>query len=81
MRCSDAIEFVAGHACQISARGQNDAKKVAWPDLVKQAWLERVGLSQTGFYMTPEIKYDFMTLQGKAFYYYCYGAARDRSGD
>ena len=25
--------------------------------------------------MTPDIKYDFLTLQGKAFYYYCYGAA------
>jgi xanthine dehydrogenase large subunit len=69
------VEFVADHACQISARGQNDAKKVAWPDLAKQAWLDRVGLSVTGFYMTPEIKYDFATLNGKAFYYYCYGAS------
>jgi len=34
-----------------------------------------VGLSVTGFYMTPEIKYDFTTLNGRAFYYYCYGAA------
>jgi len=50
-------------------------KSVAWADLTKQAWLDRVGLSVTGFYMTPEIKYDFMTLQGRAFYYYCYGAA------
>ena len=25
--------------------------------------------------MTPDIKYDFTTLQGKAFYYNCYGAA------
>ena len=50
-------------------------RSVAWADLAKQAWIERVGLSVTGFYMTPEIKYDFMTLQGKAFYYYCYGAA------
>jgi xanthine dehydrogenase large subunit len=25
--------------------------------------------------MTPDIKYDFTTLQGKAFYYFCYGAA------
>ncbi|MDI9331244.1 MAG: xanthine dehydrogenase molybdopterin binding subunit [Alphaproteobacteria bacterium] len=50
-------------------------KSVAWPDLTKQAWLDRVGLSVTGFYMTPEIKYDFTTLNGRAFYYYCYGAA------
>jgi xanthine dehydrogenase large subunit len=50
-------------------------RNLAWADLCKQAWLARVGLSQTGFYMTPDIKYDFTTLQGKAFYYYCYGAA------
>ena len=50
-------------------------KSVAWADLTKQAWLDRVGLSVTGFYMTPEIKYDFTTLNGRAFYYYCYGAA------
>jgi xanthine dehydrogenase large subunit len=34
-----------------------------------------VGLSVTGFYKTPEIGYDFATLTGHAFYYYCYGAA------
>ena len=50
-------------------------KSVHWADLTKQAWLDRVGLSVTGFYMTPEIKYDFTTLNGRAFYYYCYGAS------
>jgi len=50
-------------------------KSVEWSSLTKQAWLDRVGLSVTGFYMTPEIKYDFATLNGRAFYYYCYGAA------
>ena len=50
-------------------------KSVKWADLAKQAWLDRVGLSVTGFYMTPEIKYDFATLNGRAFYYYCYGAS------
>jgi xanthine dehydrogenase large subunit len=51
------------------------SKSVKWADLTKQAYMERVGLSVTGFYMTPEIKYDFATLNGRAFYYYCYGAA------
>ncbi len=70
-----AIEFIAGYAVNTPASGQNDVKKVEWKALVKQAWLDRVGLSCTGFYMTPDIKYDFTTLQGKAFYYFCYGAA------
>jgi xanthine dehydrogenase large subunit len=48
---------------------------VEWAAVIKQAWLDRVSLSVTGFYMTPEIGYDFETLYGKAFYYFCYGAA------
>ena len=50
-------------------------KSVAWTAVAKKAWMDRVGLSVTGFYMTPEIKYDFATLTGHAFYYYCYGAS------
>ncbi len=71
----DAINFAACYAHNTKATGQNDKKSVPWEAVVKQAWLDRVGLSVTGFYMTPDIKYDFTTLQGKAFYYNCYGAA------
>jgi xanthine dehydrogenase large subunit len=72
----DTIKFIAGQAINMSAAADIGAKTaVSWKDLVKQAWLDRVGLSVTGFYMTPDIKYDFTTLQGKAFYYFCYGAA------
>ncbi len=64
-----AVDLRGGFA---SAPGKSP---VPWATVVKQAWLDRVGLSVTGFYMTPDIKYDFMTLQGRAFYYFCYGAA------
>lgn len=71
-----AVEFVAGFVRARTDSGQSDATRaVPWQALVTQAWLERVGLSVTGFYMTPDIQYDFNTLQGRAFYYYCYGAA------
>jgi xanthine dehydrogenase large subunit len=72
---ADAIKFEAGQAINTGTSGLNDKKSVDWTSLIKQAWLDRVGLSVTGFYMTPDIKYDFTTLQGKAFYYNCYGAA------
>ncbi len=62
------VSFADNHA-------HGGGKLVKWADLAKQAWLDRVGLSVTGFYMTPEIKYDFATLNGRAFYYYCYGAS------
>ena len=65
-----AVTFSGGFASAIGKQ-----QTIAWPTVVKQAWLDRVGLSVTGFYMTPDIQYDFMTLQGRAFYYFCYGAA------
>ena len=66
-----AVEFGAGFARTASGT----AAPVPWQKVVLQAWLDRVSLSVTGFYMTPDIQYDFNTLQGRAFYYYCYGAA------
>jgi xanthine dehydrogenase large subunit len=51
------------------------SKSVPWKDLIIQAWLDRVGLSVTGYYWTPDIAYDFNTLWGRAFYYNCYGAS------
>jgi len=67
--CAEQDVTFAGDA--VHGGGQS----VPWSKLTHQAWLDRVGLSVTGFYMTPEIKYDFTTLNGRAFYYYCYGAA------
>jgi xanthine dehydrogenase large subunit len=67
--CSpDEVVFAGGEA-------RGGGKAIAWKALILQAWLARVGLSVTGFYKTPEIGYDFATLTGHAFYYYCYGAA------
>jgi len=65
---ADEVTFAGDHA-------HGGGKSVDWKALAKQAWLDRVGLSVTGFYMTPEIQYDFTALNGRAFYYYCYGAA------
>ena len=77
LKCdASAIKFVAGRAVSMLANPSKDSKNsVEWSALIKQAWLDRVSLSVAGFYMTPEIAYDFETLQGKAFYYFCYGAA------
>ena len=77
LKCEpDAVEFIAGfaHAQGADPASGNDIR-VPWPQVVKHAWLDRVGLSVTGFYMTPDIAYDFQSLQGRAFYYFCYGAA------
>ena len=75
---ADLNGAAVNHACeQLRARLDvvDAGKNLPWAELCKQAWLQRVGLSQTGFYKTPDIQYDFATLQGKAFFYNCYGAA------
>jgi xanthine dehydrogenase large subunit len=68
LECSpEEVVFAGGQA---TAKGRSvEFKKVAL-----NAWLQRVGLSVAGFYRTPEIGYDNISLQGRAFYYYCYGA-------
>jgi xanthine dehydrogenase large subunit len=50
-------------------------REIAFPDLIKQAYLARVSLSATGYYATPKIEYDRATARGRPFYYFAYGAA------
>ncbi len=52
-----------------------DGQSLPFKTLANKAWAARVGLSQAGYYRTPEIGYDPNTLFGRAFYYFCYGAA------
>ncbi|XP_033323472.2 xanthine dehydrogenase rosy isoform X2 [Megalopta genalis] len=46
-----------------------------WENWVNAAYLQRIGLSATGFYSTPNIGYSFETNSGDAFNYFTYGAA------
>ncbi|MEY8095953.1 xanthine dehydrogenase molybdopterin binding subunit [Falsihalocynthiibacter sp. S25ZX9] len=46
-----------------------------WCDVVKSAYENRISLSATGFYKTPEIKWDRIAGKGRPFYYFAYGAA------
>jgi len=43
--------------------------------LIKEAYLNRVSLSSSGFYATPKIHFNKNTFLGKPFLYFCYGAA------
>ncbi|WP_346797962.1 xanthine dehydrogenase molybdopterin binding subunit [Halomonas sp. Bachu 37] len=60
-------ELVAGH-------GESE-RRIAWGELVQSAYLNRVSLSEKGFYATPLIHYDRAVGQGRPFYYYAFGAA------
>lgn len=51
------------------------SQKITFDEVVKQAYNERISLSATGYYRTPNIYYDAKLGKGRPFYYYAYGAA------
>lgn len=44
-------------------------------ELAQLCWAERVSLSATGFYRTPDIHWDPVAMRGHPFFYFSYGAA------
>ncbi len=50
-------------------------KKFKFKSLVKEAYLNRVSLSSSGFYKTPKIYFNNKNFIGRPFLYFCYGAA------
>jgi xanthine dehydrogenase/oxidase len=49
--------------------------KGKWEDWVNSAYFDRVSLSATGFYKTPDIGFNIHTKTGTPFNYFCFGAA------
>jgi xanthine dehydrogenase molybdopterin-binding subunit B len=49
--------------------------KIPFTKVVQTAYFQRIGLSSTGYYATPEIHYDRAKGQGKPFHYFAIGAA------
>ncbi|XP_038073974.1 xanthine dehydrogenase/oxidase-like [Patiria miniata] len=52
-----------------------DNPKGTWEEWVKAAYMNRVSLSTTGFYSTPNLYFDWQTGNGKPFNYFCHGVA------
>ena len=50
-------------------------KSFRFNSLIKEAYLNRVSLSSSGFYATPKIHFDKKNFKGRPFLYFCYGAA------
>ncbi|SDJ43364.1 xanthine dehydrogenase molybdopterin binding subunit [Streptomyces indicus] len=57
------------------ARGLGSDKELAWDDLVRTAYFQRVQLSAAGFYRTEGLHWDAKAFQGSPFKYFSYGAA------
>ena len=50
-------------------------KSFKFNSLIKEAYLNRVSLSSSGFYATPKIHFNKKAFSGRPFLYFCYGAA------
>jgi xanthine dehydrogenase molybdopterin-binding subunit B len=49
--------------------------KLAFKEVVVAAYMQRISLSSTGYYLTPEIHYDRAQGKGRPFHYFAVGAA------
>ncbi|MFI8766803.1 xanthine dehydrogenase molybdopterin binding subunit [Streptomyces sp. NPDC053792] len=57
------------------ARGLGSDKELAWDDLVRTAYFQRVQLSAAGFYRTEGLHWDAKAFHGSPFKYFAHGAA------
>ncbi|MGW7819569.1 xanthine dehydrogenase molybdopterin binding subunit [Streptomyces puniciscabiei] len=57
------------------ARALGSDKELAWDDLVRTAYFQRVQLSASGFYRTEGLHWDAKTFRGSPFKYFAHGAA------
>ncbi|MCM6778863.1 xanthine dehydrogenase molybdopterin binding subunit [Nocardia sp. CDC159] len=57
------------------ARALGSERELAWDDLVRTAYFQRVQLSAAGFYRTEGLHWDAKTFRGSPFKYFAYGAA------
>ncbi|MCY0928938.1 xanthine dehydrogenase molybdopterin binding subunit [Streptomyces sp. H27-H1] len=57
------------------ARAFGSDKELAWDDLVRTAYFQRVQLSAAGFYRTEGLHWDAKAFHGSPFKYFSYGAA------
>ncbi|XP_020224750.1 xanthine dehydrogenase 1 [Cajanus cajan] len=76
---SDMYGAAVLDACeQIMARMKPIASQrnfTSFAELVSACYAERIDLSAHGFYITPDIGFDWSTAKGKPFRYFTYGAA------
>ncbi|WP_367871024.1 xanthine dehydrogenase molybdopterin binding subunit [Luteolibacter sp. Populi] len=66
--CPEEITFADG-----SAHGPGGS--IAFADLTMLAYQRRIQLSAAGFYVTPDLKWDWAVGKGRPFHYYACGAA------
>jgi xanthine dehydrogenase large subunit len=67
----DDVRFAGG---VVTGLGFHD-RRIAWADLTRDAYFQRVQLWAAGFYRTAGLHWDSERMQGEPFKYFAYGAA------
>src|SRR5689334_1685254 len=57
------------------ARALGGPAEIAWEDLIRLAYVQRIHLSAAGYYRTEGLHWDSARMQGSPFKYFAYGAA------
>ncbi|HET6150243.1 MAG TPA: xanthine dehydrogenase molybdopterin binding subunit, partial [Polyangia bacterium] len=70
----EAVVFEDGGVAAPAATGEA-ARALPFAEVVQRAYLDRVSLSATGYYRTPDLHFDRQAGTGKPFHYFAYGAA------
>lgn len=68
---SEDVGFVDGWVFH----ADHPAECIPFREVALHAWMQRVSLSATGYYRTPEIHWDEKAAHGNPFYYFAIGAA------
>ncbi|KAL4198306.1 hypothetical protein AMTRI_Chr03g139530 [Amborella trichopoda] len=67
----DACEQIKSRMLPIALKHKHDC----FAELANACYMERIDLSAHGFYITPDINFDWSTAKGRPFNYFTYGAA------
>jgi xanthine dehydrogenase large subunit len=73
-----AARLWQGDAAKVRFAGgmvQVGGREIAFAEVARKCFLERVPLSATGFFSTPKITWDRPTASGQPFLYFAYGAS------
>jgi xanthine dehydrogenase large subunit len=61
--------------CFADGQVQVGGQRLAFSQLVQQAYHARISLSSTGYYRTPRIQWNNVKMSGQPFFYFAFGAA------
>lgn len=54
---------------------KDSRQSISFGDLAKKCYLDNIGLSEMGFYVSPKVEYDMQNGQGEPYYVYSYATA------